>query len=294
MPTDADTADLRRLANSRDRADAQPRADLRDADARTAQRWSTSARSGRAAAGARVRGRPDARLHSERARLRLGAPDGVLTGGARDAPARHQDLRTAIVWSHDLLSEAERAAFRRLSVFAAGWTSQPPRPCARSPTSSTRSSRSSTRAWSRQPGAEEFESRFTMLFSLREYAAEQLVSMTRWPPLGPHTRPWFALSGGEWEATIGTDEEDTGRSWRHRCDPTSRPHGRRSGTRARSRRFVWLVTVLCLVLVQPGGPTDARAGARGARRLPRRDRVCADARAAALLAAGVWRRPGPT
>jgi predicted ATPase/DNA-binding SARP family transcriptional activator len=47
---------------------------------------------------------------------------GVLTGGSRSAPARHQTLRATLDWSHDLLTPAERAVFRRLSVFAGGFT----------------------------------------------------------------------------------------------------------------------------------------------------------------------------
>jgi predicted ATPase/transcriptional regulator with XRE-family HTH domain len=46
----------------------------------------------------------------------------VLGGGPRDAPARHRALRDAIEWSHDLLGEREQRVFRRLSVFAGGWT----------------------------------------------------------------------------------------------------------------------------------------------------------------------------
>jgi predicted ATPase/DNA-binding CsgD family transcriptional regulator len=46
----------------------------------------------------------------------------LLTGGARDRPARHQALRTAIDWSYDLLSEAEQRLFRRLAVFVGGCT----------------------------------------------------------------------------------------------------------------------------------------------------------------------------
>ena len=46
----------------------------------------------------------------------------LLTGGARTALPRHQTLRAMIDWSHDLLSEEERVLFRRLSVFAGGWT----------------------------------------------------------------------------------------------------------------------------------------------------------------------------
>ncbi len=46
----------------------------------------------------------------------------LLTSGARDLPARQQTLRQAIDWSYDLLSEPEQKLFRRLSMFAAGFT----------------------------------------------------------------------------------------------------------------------------------------------------------------------------
>ncbi len=46
----------------------------------------------------------------------------LLTGGARDAPARQQMMRAAIAWSYDLLTPAEQGLFRRLAVFVGGWT----------------------------------------------------------------------------------------------------------------------------------------------------------------------------
>jgi predicted ATPase/two-component SAPR family response regulator len=45
----------------------------------------------------------------------------VLAGGARTAPRRHQALRAALDWSHDLLDFDERVVFRRLAVFCGGF-----------------------------------------------------------------------------------------------------------------------------------------------------------------------------
>src|SRR5262245_10541780 len=47
---------------------------------------------------------------------------GVLTGGSLTALPRHRTLRSLIDWSHELLSDAEKAMLRRASVFAGGWT----------------------------------------------------------------------------------------------------------------------------------------------------------------------------
>jgi predicted ATPase/class 3 adenylate cyclase/DNA-binding XRE family transcriptional regulator len=46
----------------------------------------------------------------------------LLTGGSRTALPRHQTLQAAIDWSYDLLTDQERALFRRLAVFAGGWS----------------------------------------------------------------------------------------------------------------------------------------------------------------------------
>ena len=53
---------------------------------------------------------------------RLGDRLKLLTGGARDVPARQQTLRNTLVWSHELLDAGERSLFARLAVFAGGFT----------------------------------------------------------------------------------------------------------------------------------------------------------------------------
>ena len=45
----------------------------------------------------------------------------LLTGGARTLMARQQTLRASVDWSHDLLTDLERVMFRRLAVFRGGF-----------------------------------------------------------------------------------------------------------------------------------------------------------------------------
>jgi len=45
----------------------------------------------------------------------------VLTSGRRSQVQRHPSMELALDWSHDLLSEPERAVLRRVSVFTGGW-----------------------------------------------------------------------------------------------------------------------------------------------------------------------------
>jgi len=48
----------------------------------------------------------------------------LLTGGPRQALARHQTLRASVQWSYDLLDDAERTVLRRLSVFVGGFRAE--------------------------------------------------------------------------------------------------------------------------------------------------------------------------
>jgi non-specific serine/threonine protein kinase len=46
----------------------------------------------------------------------------LLSGGPLDLPERHQALHATIDWSYQLLDPRQQALFRRLAVFADGWT----------------------------------------------------------------------------------------------------------------------------------------------------------------------------
>jgi predicted ATPase/class 3 adenylate cyclase len=61
-------------------------------------------------------------LSPRQLRERLDERFRVLTGGSRDVLPRQQTLRALIDWSHDLLDERERTLFRRLGIFANGFT----------------------------------------------------------------------------------------------------------------------------------------------------------------------------
>ncbi|MEO6565034.1 MAG: adenylate/guanylate cyclase domain-containing protein [Casimicrobiaceae bacterium] len=61
-------------------------------------------------------------LSVEKIAARLSDRFQLLTRGDQTALPRQQTLRASIDWSYELLSEAERALFRRLAVFAGSWT----------------------------------------------------------------------------------------------------------------------------------------------------------------------------
>jgi non-specific serine/threonine protein kinase len=120
----------------------------------------------------------DPRALLERLRS-AGGPLRTLTGGARDAEARQQTLRSTIAWSDQLLGPTERSLFHRLGVFARACTleaaaavHEPDR--ALDPELLDRISilvDSSLLVRVEQEGA---ESRFGMLQTLREFALESL------------------------------------------------------------------------------------------------------------------------
>ncbi len=105
----------------------------------------------------------------------------LLTGGPLDLPERQQALRKTIDWSHDLLNEAERKLFQRLSIFAGGCTLE----AAEAVCNTSRdlgidlfeglSSLVDKNLVQRVDRAEA-EPRFAMLETIREYAVECLIA----------------------------------------------------------------------------------------------------------------------
>ncbi len=122
---------------------------------------------------------PQALLARLSSRLKL------LTGGPRDLPERHQTLRNAIAWSHDLLAPEEKALFRRLSVFAGGCTLEAAETICVSPEGAPTlsldvldglDSLAAQSLLRQQEASEADEPRFLMLETIREFGLEQLTA----------------------------------------------------------------------------------------------------------------------
>jgi predicted ATPase/class 3 adenylate cyclase/Tfp pilus assembly protein PilF len=103
---------------------------------------------------------------------------GLLTGGRGDRPARHQTLRAAIAWSYDLLAPEEQVLFARLAVFASGFTLDAAETVC-NPEGDldllTGLESLVDHSLVRQSPETEEDLRFSMLTTIRDYAAERLA-----------------------------------------------------------------------------------------------------------------------
>jgi predicted ATPase/DNA-binding XRE family transcriptional regulator len=116
-------------------------------------------------------------------RLDLRLP--LLSGGARDLPERQQTLRATVAWSYDLLEPREQTLFRRLAVFAGGFTLEAAEAvCGQGSTGEERVfetlaslvDNSLLVPWGEGSVGRDDEPRFTMFETIREYASERLGS----------------------------------------------------------------------------------------------------------------------
>jgi predicted ATPase/DNA-binding CsgD family transcriptional regulator len=154
--------------------------------------------------------------------FRLSSRMDVLASGTRDVPVRQRALRNAIAWSYDLLEDGERKLFRRLSVFAGGWTlADAGSVCAANGDDVLAMVESllDKSLIRRLPGDEE-TAEFSMLESLREYAAEQLASHAEAEEMRARHAEHYAGLAAQSEAALGLPEEKTWllRASRHHAD----------------------------------------------------------------------------
>jgi predicted ATPase/class 3 adenylate cyclase len=177
------------------------------------------------------------------ARIRLLSPQAMLarlerrlpllTGGARDLPARQQTLRGAIAWSYDLLDEGERALFRRLAIFVGGCTLEAAAVC--NPAGElgldVLDGVASLVAKSllRREEEPEDEPRFGMLETIREYGLEQLeASGEADAARRAHAAYFLALTEEAAPQLLGREQV----AWLRRLDPE---HDNLRAVLARSR-----------------------------------------------------------
>ena len=135
----------------------------------------------------------------------------LLSGGSRDLPARHRSLRAAVAWSYELLEQTQQQLFRKLSVFRGGWTIEGAaamRDAAGGESESLLNDLAALLDSSliARDASDDIVPRFTMLETLREFAAEQLdeaheVDDTR----ARHAALCVGIAARESPLFVGTD-----------------------------------------------------------------------------------------
>ena len=199
------------------------------------------------------------RIELAAARLRVFTPSelafrlerrmSVLTSGPRDAPDRHRDLRAAIAWSHDLLSERRpRGLPAAVGLPGRVEPRRLPRRCCAEPDVLDVVESLLDKSLVRRAGEDSTTSaRFTMLMSLREYAAEQLERARRGADHArPRTPTWFTpprpgLGGDGRHRRAETDDLAAAGRLPRRPRASPSVHARATTT---ARRTLWLAAAL--------------------------------------------------
>ncbi|HUW17574.1 MAG TPA: adenylate/guanylate cyclase domain-containing protein, partial [Actinomycetes bacterium] len=124
-----------------------------------------------------------------------------LLRGGRDADPRQQTLRATIEWSYDLLPEAERGLFERLSVFAGGCTLEAVKQVADADLDTLQAL--VDKSLLRHTGE-----RFSMLETIREYAGERLEVSGQGNPLRDRHAEHFLALVEEAEPHLRTESRE--------------------------------------------------------------------------------------
>lgn len=182
----------------------------------------------------------------------------LLTSRRRDLPARQQTMRAALSWSYDLLQPDEQAFFRRLGVFAGGFTEDAATQITADPGVDTLDRLTSLAEKSLLTRDEQDgHTRFHLLETLREFALERLSEAGEQDETGLRHARWvrdlLAAAQGPimrhaerppWQQSIAREERNVRAALRFASSPTG------------DRDLLWDIFCKFAFCVLP----DARAG----------------------------------
>jgi predicted ATPase/class 3 adenylate cyclase len=158
-------------------------------------------------------------LSPEQLLVRLEQRLPILTSRARTLPQRQRTLRDAIAWSHDLLDEAERRLFARLSVFTGGWTLESEEAVCDPEAIGVDALEGLTslvdQSLVRRNDADGGDPRFSMLETIREFGLEQLRANDDVDEVVRRHAEHFLRLAQEAEPHLTADDQG---EWLDRCD----------------------------------------------------------------------------
>src|SRR5439155_11817593 len=125
----------------------------------------------------------------------------LLAGTARDAPERQRTLRATIAWSYDLLAPGEQDLFRRLAIFRGGCTLEAAEAVCDADLDTLASLVDKSLLRQR-------DDRFTMLETIREFAAERLAESGEDDQIRHRHWDYFLALAKEAELPLRADPRD--------------------------------------------------------------------------------------
>jgi predicted ATPase/class 3 adenylate cyclase len=135
----------------------------------------------------------------------------LLTGGARDLPARQRTLRATIAWSYELLTPEEQHLFARLAVFRGACTLEAAEEV-------TEADLDTLESLVDKSLVRHTHERFWMLETIREYAAERLEDSGQADELRRRHAEHFLALAEEAQPHVRVEWLQGGREWRDRLE----------------------------------------------------------------------------